>query len=132
MTSTDEIFDVIIIGCGPAGIAAGIEFQKISSLKFLILEARNRVGGRVITDTKTFGINSPVDLGAQWLHHYRPENILYKYLQLSKDNPINYHFILRSSETPFFDIDGQRISSDKIAQAEDIFTKLCMKYQKHH
>jgi cation diffusion facilitator CzcD-associated flavoprotein CzcO len=27
MTSNGEIFDVIIIGCGPAGVAAAIDFQ---------------------------------------------------------------------------------------------------------
>jgi monoamine oxidase len=127
MISKDEIFDVIIIGCGPAGIAAAIDFQTIPTLKFILLEARNRVGGRVITDTTTFGINSPVDLGAQWLHHYRPENPLHKYQQLSKDNYINYNFIIRSSTTPFFDIDGKRISSDKIDKAEEIFNQLSNK-----
>jgi monoamine oxidase len=129
MTSESEIYDVIIVGCGPAGIAAGIDFQTIPNLKFLLLEARNRVGGRVITDTTTFGINAPVDLGAQWLHHYRPENPLHKYHQSSEDSRINYHFMLRSSSTPFFDIDGTRISSDKINKAEKIFNRLCMKIE---
>lgn len=127
MTSKNEILDIIIIGCGPAGIAAAIDFQTIPSLKFLLLEARNRVGGRVITDTTTFGSDSPVDLGAQWAHHYRSENPLYKHQQLSKDKHLNYHFILRSSSTPFVDIDGTRISSDKVEKAEEIFNQLCNK-----
>jgi monoamine oxidase len=127
MTSSTEIFDVIIIGCGPAGIAAAIDFQKIPTLKFILLEARSRVGGRVFTDTTTFGLNASVDLGAQWLHHYRPENPLYKHQQLSQDIHLNDHFILRSSATPFFDIDGTRISSDKIDKADEIFKRLCMK-----
>jgi len=126
MTSEGGIFDVVIIGCGPAGIAAAIDFQKIPTLKYILLEARNRVGGRVITDTTTFGINAPVDLGAQWLHHYRPENPLYKHQQSSKDLHINdYNFILRSSTTPFFDIDGTQISTDQINKAEEIFNRLC-------
>jgi len=127
MTSENDIFDVVIVGCGPAGIAAAIDFQKIPTLKSVLLEARNRVGGRVVTDTTTFGINSPVDLGAQWLHHYRPENPLYEHRQLSSDVHLNHHFILRSSATPFFDIDGTRISSEKIDQAEEIFNRLCTK-----
>ncbi|CAF5159599.1 unnamed protein product, partial [Rotaria sp. Silwood1] len=114
MTSEGDVFDVAIVGCGPAGIAAAIDFQTTPTLKFIVLEARDRVGGRVVTDTITFGINAPVDLGAQWIHHYRPENPLYKHNQLSKDSHINYQFNLRSSATPFFDIDGTRISSDKI------------------
>ncbi|CAF4573308.1 unnamed protein product, partial [Rotaria sp. Silwood2] len=63
-----------IVGCGPAGIAAAIDLQAVSQLKFIVFEARNRVGGRVSTDTTIFGINTSIDLGAQWLHHYRPEN----------------------------------------------------------
>ena len=129
MTSEGEIFDVIIVGCGPAGIAAAIDFQTKPTLKFLLLEARNRVGSRVITDTTTFGKNAPVDLGAQWLHHYRFENPLHKHYQSADDVYINNHFILRSSATPFFDIDGTRISSDKIDKAEEIFNRLCTKIE---
>jgi monoamine oxidase len=127
MTSEGDLFDVVIIGCGPAGIAAAIDFQKKATLKFILLEARNRVGGRVITDRTTFGINAPVDLGAQWLHHYRPENPLHQYQQLSEDVHVNHHFILRSPATPFFDVDGTRISTDKIDKAEEIFNLLCAK-----
>jgi monoamine oxidase len=127
MTSEGDLFDVVIIGCGPAGIAAAIDFQTKATLKFILLEARNRVGGRVITDRTTFGINAPVDLGAQWLHHYRPENPLHQYQQLSEDVHVNHHFILRSPATPFFDVDGTRISTDKIDKAEEIFNLLCAK-----
>ncbi|CAF3835102.1 unnamed protein product [Rotaria sp. Silwood1] len=129
MTSEGDVFDVAIVGCGPAGIAAAIDFQTTPTLKFIVLEARDRVGGRVVTDTITFGINAPVDLGAQWIHHYRPENPLYKHNQLSKDSHINYQFNLRSSATPFFDIDGTRISSDKIDKAEEIVNRLCTKIE---
>lgn len=125
MTSENEIFDVIIIGCGPAGIAAAIDFQKIPNLKCLVLEARNRVGGRVFTDTVTFGDNTPIDLGAQWLHHYRPENPLREHQHLTKDTYLNYHFVIRSSTTPFFDVDGTKISAEKVAEAEEIFNRLC-------
>lgn len=125
-----ELFDVVIVGCGPAGIAAAIEFQnKCPTLKYLLLEARNRVGGRVVTDTTTFGDNTPVDLGAQWLHHYRPENPLHRFHQSSDNAQMNYHFILRTSITPFFDIDGTRICVKKIEQAEEIFHRLCKRIQ---
>lgn len=125
MTSTPEIFDVIIVGCGPAGIAAGIHLQTVPQLKFNIIEARNRVGGRVVTDKTTFGVNNPVDLGAQWLHHYRPENPLYKYHEICKDIHTDNHFCSRSSATQFFDADGTRISSEKVAEADEIFNKIC-------
>ncbi len=62
--------DVIIVGAGAAGIAAAMKLRK-TSLSFIILEARNRVGGRACTDHETFTPTS-VDLGASWIHSYRP------------------------------------------------------------
>jgi monoamine oxidase len=57
--------DVVIIGAGAAGIAAG---RRIAAAKrrFVIVEAVDRVGGRCITDTEIFGL--PYDLGAHWIH----------------------------------------------------------------
>jgi monoamine oxidase len=55
---------VIIIGAGAAGIAAA-RHLKAAGLNPLILEARERIGGRAIT-AEFAGM--PVDLGAHWLH----------------------------------------------------------------
>lgn len=54
--------DVIIIGAGIAGLAAA---QKLSScgLSVILIEARDRVGGRIWSTATTSGI--PIDLGAQ-------------------------------------------------------------------
>jgi monoamine oxidase len=56
--------DVIVLGAGMAGIAAA---RKLSAQgkRVLVLEARNRIGGRVWTDN-TLGL--PLDLGASWVH----------------------------------------------------------------
>lgn len=59
-------YDVAVIGAGAAGLAAGLAVQK-SGRSFIVLEARNRIGGRAFTDTETLpGI--PFDRGAHWLH----------------------------------------------------------------
>lgn len=47
MSKTDEYFDLIIIGAGPAGLAAGI-YGGRALLKTLILEKSN-IGGRIFT-----------------------------------------------------------------------------------
>eukprot|EP00250_Pteridium_aquilinum_P007360 c17097_g1_i1 orf=102-4427(+) len=52
---------VIIVGAGPAGLAAGRHLQNLD-ISITILEARERVGGRVFTDRTMF--SGPVDLGA--------------------------------------------------------------------
>jgi monoamine oxidase len=58
-------YDAIIVGAGVAGIAAGRILQG-RGLRPLILEARERVGGRAHTCRSPQGI--PFDLGALWFH----------------------------------------------------------------
>ena len=59
-----NVYDVIVIGAGVSGLAAASTLHK-KNLNILVLEARNRMGGRVYTD-HSFGL--PLDLGASWLH----------------------------------------------------------------
>lgn len=54
-----------IIGAGISGLAAAKRLIE-SGYAVEILEARNRIGGRIHTDHATFSV--PVDLGAAWLH----------------------------------------------------------------
>jgi monoamine oxidase len=55
---------VIIIGAGIAGLAAARQLVNGGHL-VTILEARDRIGGRIWTD-RTLGL--PIDLGAAWIH----------------------------------------------------------------
>lgn len=57
-------YDVIVVGAGMSGLEAATVLQQ-NNLDVLILEARNRTGGRLVTTTMA-GI--PTDLGASWLH----------------------------------------------------------------
>ncbi len=64
MTKTPSDFDVVVIGAGAAGLAAGKRLAP-SGLSFVILEARERIGGRAQTRI----VNGlPLDLGCGWLH----------------------------------------------------------------
>lgn len=56
---------VLIIGAGMAGLSAANQFVKNGFTDFKILEARNRIGGRIVQIN--IG-NSPVELGANWIH----------------------------------------------------------------
>ncbi len=60
--------EVIIVGAGAAGIAAARRLS-VANRRFVLLEAADRIGGRCVTDTNTFGV--PLDLGARWI--YTPE-----------------------------------------------------------
>jgi monoamine oxidase len=64
LPSSGEV-DVAVIGAGAAGIAAARRIVA-GGHKVIVLEAGNRVGGRCITDTTTFGV--PFDRGAHWIH----------------------------------------------------------------
>jgi monoamine oxidase len=57
--------DAVIVGAGAAGIAAARRLASFNK-RFVLLEAAQEVGGRCITDTKTFGV--PYDRGAHWMY----------------------------------------------------------------
>jgi monoamine oxidase len=62
---TARTWDVIVIGAGAAGLAAARDLEQ-RGLHVVVLEARDRIGGRIWTD---FGFTDfPVELGAEFIH----------------------------------------------------------------
>ena len=57
---------VIIIGAGIAGLSAAKHFNDNGLDDFLVLEARDRIGGRI--HTIQLENDRPLELGAQWIH----------------------------------------------------------------
>lgn len=57
--------DIVVIGAGAAGIAAGRRLAR-SGVSFRLIEARDRIGGRAFTRIDPLG--GPLDLGCGWLH----------------------------------------------------------------
>lgn len=57
---------VAIVGAGAAGLAAADTLRRAGH-PFIILEARDRIGGRAHTD-RTLGADCPFDAGAQYIH----------------------------------------------------------------
>jgi monoamine oxidase len=62
---------VLIVGAGAAGMAAGVELAQ-AGVAVQILEARDRIGGRMFTKHDS-SINAPVELGAEFIHGSPPE-----------------------------------------------------------
>lgn len=62
--------DIIIIGGGAAGLMAARELSR-EGLKVVLLEARNRLGGRINT-LYDAGFSIPVEAGAEFLHGIVP------------------------------------------------------------
>lgn len=65
--------NIVIIGAGAAGISAAVKLNKNGLRNVIILEASDRIGGRI--HTTLFG-NNTVDLGAQWFVKIH-QNFLY-------------------------------------------------------
>jgi monoamine oxidase len=61
----------IIVGAGAAGLAAARELAR-AGRDVVVLEARDRVGGRVFTHREE-GIPVPIELGAEFVHGRSPE-----------------------------------------------------------
>lgn len=59
-----KTYDLIIIGAGISGLGAAYEAKK-AGLSFIVLEARDRTGGRIHSHTFTNGLT--VELGAEWI-----------------------------------------------------------------
>lgn len=64
-------FDVIIIGAGAAGLVAAAELAE-AGLSAIVLEARERLGGRIYTLTDVDQQFS-IELGAEFIHGRPPE-----------------------------------------------------------
>ncbi|MCF8259311.1 MAG: FAD-dependent oxidoreductase [Melioribacteraceae bacterium] len=92
---------VYVIGAGISGIAAARKLHN-AGVDVTILEARNRLGGRIWTD-RSLGL--PVDLGASWIHGPSVENPIKK---IADDISANL-FETDNESLSVFDNDGNEI-----------------------
>ena len=109
----DDHVDVIVIGAGAAGLVAAAELAE-SGLSVIVLEARDRIGGRIysVTGAQRF----PIELGAEFIHG-RPPEILKT---------------LRDGDVPISEVDGDNwceqnnrlTSCDFFSEVDDVLQKM--------
>ena len=58
---------MLVVGAGMAGVGAAQQLTE-EGVQVLLLEGRDRIGGRIHTDTS---LGVPLDLGASWIHGER-------------------------------------------------------------
>ncbi|KAH6659085.1 hypothetical protein BKA67DRAFT_685682 [Truncatella angustata] len=64
-----DAYDVIVIGSGFAGLIAARDISQHSKAKVLLLEARDRIGGRTWTARVD---NEDIEMGGTWVHWNQP------------------------------------------------------------
>ena len=81
MSKRSEAFDVVVIGAGAAGLAAAAELSRHGK-SVCILEARDRIGGRIFTVCPRGG-GIGLELGAEFIHGESPA--VFEQLRLTND-----------------------------------------------
>src|SRR5215470_3518425 len=59
------VLDILVIGAGISGLTAAHDLQKAGLEKFIVIEARDRVGGRTLN--ADIGKGYVVEAGGQWI-----------------------------------------------------------------
>ena len=88
--------DILIVGAGAAGLAAARELSALTR-NVVVLEARDRIGGRILTHHETNSV-APIELGAEFIHGKAPEilNITERARLTIKQVP-NFHWYSRNA-----------------------------------
>lgn len=112
----EEQFDAIVVGAGFAGVTAARELSK-RGLRTVLLEARNRIGGR--TWSTTF-VGETVELGGQWVATAQKlvQAELQRYGIASLTDPVPDRWIMPtpSGPTAFPPLDVDQHFGDLMAQ----------------
>lgn len=108
MTKTSTTTDVVIIGAGAAGLAAANRLTR-EGFDVVVLEARERVGGRVYT-RRDPSSPIPIELGAEFLHGSAYET----------------QAILREAQIASVDISGRRwqVAGTQLRPLDDFWDRL--------
>lgn len=113
---------VVIIGAGVAGLSAA-QFLKSQGIDALVLEGRNRIGGRIWTD-RSFGI--PMDMGASWIHGPDGKNPITPLARQAQAKT----FTTNDDSLLYWNHQGKQVSDGQFAQDERAYAQLLEQIEK--
>mmetsp|Transcript_5183 Transcript_5183/g.12401 ORF Transcript_5183/g.12401 Transcript_5183/m.12401 type:complete len:500 (-) Transcript_5183:403-1902(-) len=124
---------VVVVGAGVAGLSAAQHLRQ-EGFDVLVLEARDRVGGRVCTEF--FEDGTAVDLGAAWIHGHEAKNPLHalalKCGAALVETDWDHRFVAFPAEGPHEDAGAasKPLQDEDWEEGEEAFKKLDKLYKK--
>lgn len=113
---------ILVIGAGIAGLAAARELKRAGN-QVLILEGRERIGGRIWTSHQWPDL--PMDLGASWIHGITANPITDIARQLGAK-----HIVTSYDRTAFYNSSGQLLSGQEAEQLRRISKQVFKRLRK--
>ena len=81
----EQQVDCVVVGGGMAGLSAANLLVE-AGLRVRVLEARNRLGGRLLRVQRPGPGSGMLELGAQWIHGPGPGNTCWRLAQAASHN----------------------------------------------
>jgi monoamine oxidase len=128
--------DVLIIGAGAAGLAAARELAA-AGLSVCVLEARERIGGRIYTQHEAESA-LPIELGAEFIHGAPPETL--KLVERARlllcDTPERHWYlragVLTKSDEFWAKLDDVMAQMAHVGERDQSFQDFLAAYEQRH
>src|SRR3990167_4857700 len=122
------MFDYIVIGAGLSGLATAWRLKQKGEENVLIVEARNRIGGRTHTETvEVAGENINVDMGASYIMGV-DSNPLVQYLKTKAKMKFDA-LVLDEENAQFYDSGPVSLETARKIEVSEVHHPSCCFWQ---